>query len=219
MLSKSLGQQILRSVFRIRPGEGFRVGIMLLYNIAMVGGVIITGRLLSRALFLSVLPPSAVPFKFILPPIFTAPVILIYTRVAGRVRRDQSIIIVNALIFIGALFFWLLLNTSFANHFVVLCALFVFFIVTGILAMIQFRNFASDILNPREAKRLFVLIFGGGTIASILFGITLGSIATSVAPKNLMFVILFSLLVCVFCVRLLGRKYRDMLKSQDATSQ
>ncbi|MFC1712595.1 hypothetical protein ACFL6S_02940 [Candidatus Poribacteria bacterium] len=138
MLLKSFGQQILRSVFRISPGEGFRVGLMLLYSIATVGGVVITGKLLSRALFLSVLPASAVPLKFILPPIFLAPVILIYTRVAGRIQRDQSIILVNALTFIGVFSFCLLLNTAFENHFVVLCALFVFFDVISSLAMIQY---------------------------------------------------------------------------------
>ena len=219
MLSKSFGQQILSSVFRINPGEGFRAGLMLLYSIAAVGGVVITGKLLSRALFLSALPPSAVPFKFILPPIFLAPVILIYTRVAPRIQRDQSILAVNALIFIGGLFFRLLLNTPFENHFMVLCALFVFFDVISSLVMIQFWTFAGDIFNPREAKRLFGLIAGGGTIASILFGAALGSVAASVAPKNLIFVILLSLLVCIFCVRVLGGKYREMLKSQSVTSQ
>ncbi|MBM3242165.1 cyclic nucleotide-binding domain-containing protein [Candidatus Poribacteria bacterium] len=219
MLSKSLRQQILSSVFRINPGEGFRVGLMLLYSISAVGGVVITGKLLSRALFLSALPPSAVLFKFILPPIFLAPVILIYTRVAGRIQRDQSILAVNALVLIGVLSFRLLLNTPLENHFAVLCALFVFFDVISSLVMIQFWTFAGDIFNPREAKRLFGLIAGGGTIASILFGAALSSVATSVAPKNLIFVVLFSLLVCVFCVRVLGRKYRKMLKSQNVTSQ
>ena len=66
---RRFNQQILRPVFRVQEGEGLRVALMLLYSIAVIGGVIITGQLASRALFLSSLPQSAVPYKFILPPV------------------------------------------------------------------------------------------------------------------------------------------------------
>ena len=66
---RSLNQQVLRAVFRIQEGEGLRVAVMLLYSIAAIGGVIITGQLASRALFLSALPQTAIPYKFILPPL------------------------------------------------------------------------------------------------------------------------------------------------------
>lgn len=42
---------------------------MLIYSVALVGGVIITGQLAGRALFLSALPREAIPYKFILPPL------------------------------------------------------------------------------------------------------------------------------------------------------
>ena len=54
---KRFGSQILRTVFRVQPGEGVRVGVMLIYSLAAVGGVIITGQLVSCALFLSNLQP------------------------------------------------------------------------------------------------------------------------------------------------------------------
>jgi hypothetical protein len=60
---------ILERLFRIHPGEERRVVAMLVYSIAVVGGVVITGQLASRALFLSELPRSAIPYKFIRPPL------------------------------------------------------------------------------------------------------------------------------------------------------
>ena len=219
MLSKQLNQQILRSVFRIHPGEGLRVVLMFLYSITVVGGVVITSNMVSRALFLGTLPSSAVPFKFILPPIFLTPVILIYTRVAPRFRRDQLIIASNVLILLVVLSFRLLLETRYERHFVVVSALFVCFDTINNLVMIQFWTFAGDIFNSREAKRLFNLIAGGGTIATILFGGALSSVATKVAPKDLIFVMVISLLCCTLCVRFIGRKYREMLSSDGTTPQ
>jgi hypothetical protein len=61
---------------------------MLVYSVALVGGVTITGQFASRALFLSELPRSAIPFKYILPPLVLMVVSAFYAHIAGRVRRD-----------------------------------------------------------------------------------------------------------------------------------
>ena len=43
-----LTRSLLRSLLRIEPGEGLRAGLMLLYSVAAVGGVVITGQLAGR---------------------------------------------------------------------------------------------------------------------------------------------------------------------------
>ena len=70
----------LQSFLKIRPGEGFRVLVMFLYSLAAIGGVVIIGRAIGRILFLSLLPETAVPYKFILPPFFIVLTITLYTR-------------------------------------------------------------------------------------------------------------------------------------------
>ena len=205
------GRQVLRGVFRIQPGEGVRVAPMLVYSLAAVGGVIITGQLVSRTLFLSNLPDSAIPYKFILPPALLMATTALYTRFAGRFRRDQLIVVSCLLMFAGVVAFRLLLETQWRGEFVFLCALFAFFDVVGDLAVLQFWTFAVDLFNAREGRRLFGLIAGGSTLSNVLFGAALSISARAVTPENLIFVMLASLLVCLGCVAFLGRRHRASL--------
>ena len=208
---KNFNQQLLRSVFRVQEGEGLRAALMLLYSIAAVGGVIITGQLTSRALFLSNLPQAAIPFKFILPPMALMGVAAVYARLAGRFRIDRLVVGSHFLFLLGVIFFRLLMATPYRQEFAALCALFVFIDVVGSLVILQFWTFAGEIFNAREAKRLFGLIAGGSTVSNVLFGGALSSVARAVAPENLMFVVMVSLVVCIFCVWFLGRRYGALL--------
>ena len=210
---KHLTRYILRTILRIEPGEGLRAGLMLLYSIAVVGGVIITGQLVSRALFLSNLPGSAIPYKFILPPLVLMLVAAAYTRVASRLRRDRLIVVSCVLMLIGVVLFRLVLETRYQHDFATLCALFVFFDVIGAIAILQLWTFAGDLFNPREARRLFPLIAGGGTLSNILFGAALSFLATEVAPANLIFIMMGGLVCCMFCAGILGSQCRDVLEA------
>ena len=58
-------RRLLRRALRVQPGEDLRVGLMLLFSVAAVGGVVITGQLVSRALFLGRLTQADIPYKFI----------------------------------------------------------------------------------------------------------------------------------------------------------
>ncbi|NKB69258.1 MAG: cyclic nucleotide-binding domain-containing protein [Candidatus Latescibacteria bacterium] len=201
---------LISSLFRVQPGEGVRVALMMFYSISAVGGIIITGQTVSSALFLSAVPPAVVPYKFILPPLVLMVTSALYARLAPRFRRDRFILVCYGLMLAGVGVFRLLLATSYHQDFVLLCALFVFFEVIGDLVMLQFWTLAQDLFNAREARRLFGLI-GGSAISNILFGALLGSIATAVAPRNLIFIIMGSLVSCIVCVYLLGHKFRYLL--------
>jgi HEAT repeat protein len=212
-----MAQQILRSVFRVYPGEGIRVWLMLCYSLAAVGGVVITGQLASRALFLSSLSRGDIAFKFILPPLALMAATAFYTRVAHRFERARLIIFTSSTILIGAGLFRILLE--FRQDFTALCALFVFFDLAAAFVILQFWTFAGDIFNAREAKRLFSLIAGGSTISNIAFGAALSSWAHATAPENLIFVIMVSLSVCIACVWFLSRKYQNLLPATDGGSR
>jgi HEAT repeat protein len=207
-----------QSLFNIRPGEGFRVGLMFLYSLAAIGGVIILGRSVSRALFLSALPESAIPLKFILPPIFVVLVVSLYTRIAPRFRLHRLIMITNLLMIAGILVFRFLLEFPFASGLVFLAALFVYFELMVSLVGIQFWTFAGEIFNPREAKRLFSLIAAGGVLANALAGAGLRLLASFVQPKDLTLVVAASLLFGTACVRALGRR-QEMAELTQTTVQ
>ncbi|MFH1571349.1 MAG: hypothetical protein ABIL09_25390, partial [Gemmatimonadota bacterium] len=204
-------QPALRALFRLQPGEGVRAGLMLVYSIAVIGGVVITGQLVSRSLFLSGLPASAIPYKFILPPVALLLATGLYARIAPRFRRDHLIVGTCAVMLAVTAGFRLLLATPGGHSFAALCALFVAFDVIGDLAALQFWTFAGDIFNPREARRLFGLITGGSTVSNLIFGLGLSASAGLVRPENLMFVMAAGLTVCAACAGSLGRRHRDEL--------
>ncbi|MEW6752501.1 MAG: Npt1/Npt2 family nucleotide transporter [Candidatus Latescibacterota bacterium] len=206
-----LRRRVLYSALRVQAGEGVRVGLMLLYSLCAVGGVIVTGQLASRALFLSSLPPSAVPYKFILPPLALVAVSALYTRLAGHCRLERLILSSSAAILAGTALFRLVLGSAPQHPFAVMSALFVFTDVASSLVILQFWSFAGEVFNPREAKRLFSLISGGSAISNILFGALLASIATRVRPENLLYIVMASLVLSMVCVRFLARRYGHVL--------
>lgn len=177
---------------------------MFVYSLAAIGGVVIIGRSIGRILFLSSLPETAVPFKFILPPFFIVLTITLYTRLVPNYQLARLIRGTNFLMVAGVLLFRYLLDRG--NSFALLAAFYVYIEVMAALVGIQFWTYAADIFDARQAKRLFGLIAAGGVISNILAGIGLQTAATVIAPKDLLFVVVVSLLMCVGAVSALARR-------------
>ena len=112
----------LQSLVDIRPGEGARVALLFVYSLAAVGGVLTIGLAASDVLFMSEMPPSALPYLFILPAVGIIPVLVVYNQVAARVPLARAIIGSNGLLLIGVVLFRLLLDTSFGQSFALLRA-------------------------------------------------------------------------------------------------
>src|SRR4051795_1748632 len=68
----------------------------------------------------------------------------------------------------------------------------------GSLVVIQFWTLANDVFHAREAKRLFGLIGGGGTLANVVFGLLVGKYARVIGAQNLLWVRVGQLLLCAF---------------------
>lgn len=203
-------------LLRIRPGEGSRVALMLVYSVAAVGGVVITGQLASRVLFLGHLTDADLPYKFILPPLTLMVVAALYGRIAGRWRRDHVIIGTCLLAAAGFLGLRAVLALPAGYGFAAVCTLYVFADVVGAIVVLQFWTFAGDIFDPREARRLFGLIAGGSTLSNLLFGGTLGLVADRIDPTYLLYVVALSLLACALCATALGRLCAPRLRAAAA---
>lgn len=181
---------------------------MSLYSAAAFGGVLTIGLTVSGTLFVSELPASAVPYMFILPAVSIVPAVLLYNRIAARFRLDQMIIGSNAILFGGVLIFRVLLDAPPGKSFAVLATLFFFSEAAYTLVILQFWNFAGQVFNPREAKRLFGVIAGGGTLANILAGFSLAAVVKRIGVENLLWVVALALGVCMACAWTLGRWQR-----------
>jgi len=165
----------------------------------------VLGRAVSRSLFLSTLPETAVPYKFILPPLFVIVGTLIYNQLVPHYPMYRLITATNLIVISGLLLFRYLLDSPFASTFPFLAALYIYFEIIVTTVGIQFWTFAGEVFNPREAKRLFGLIAAGGVLSNATTGFGLRIVSNRILPKDLIFIIAASLLIGVACVWVLGK--------------
>jgi ATP:ADP antiporter, AAA family len=206
----------LLSFVDIRPGEGARVALLFLYSMAAVGGVLTIGLAASDVLFMSEMPPTALPYMFILPAAAIIPVLLLYNQVAARMPLARAIIGSNLLLLVGIVLFRVLLDTAVSTSFALLAALFMFMEFAGTLITLQFWNVAGQVFNTREAKRLFGLIAAGGTLATPIAGLSLVGLVQLIGVPNLLWIAALSLVICIACVAALSRRQQVALAAQAA---
>jgi len=180
---------------------------MLLLSLLSVGGVVITGQIVARSLFLSALPASAIPLRFIVPPLLLVAATAEYSRRLGRdgqagVRVRTCLALAAAVLACRGL-----LATPLRNERVFLLLLFSVLEIAGSLAMIQFWTLAGGVFDAREARRLFGLISSGSAISNVAFGLFLRRVAAQVSPENLLWTVVASLLAGAFVVAQLERRH------------
>src|SRR5438132_11455092 len=183
----------LEAGLRIRPGEQRRVALMSLYAANAIGAVVV-GRSVRDALYLSNRPARGLAGMYIWSSIAIVLVSWVYARIADRTRRG----LLNALGALGCAAlgaaFWAMLTVTDAVW--VYAGLYVFVEAMGSLVVIQFWTLANDVFHAREAKRLFGLIGGGGTLASVIFGLLVGRYAQVVGAHNLLLLMVAQLALC-----------------------
>ena len=177
----------------IRPGERRRVALMSLYAANAIGAVVI-GHSVRDALYLSNRPARGLAGMYIWSSIAIVLVSWSYARIADRLPRG----LLNAVSALGCAAlgaaFWAVLTVTDAVW--VYAALYVFVEAMGSLVVIQFWTLANDVFHAREAKRLFGLIGGGGTLANVIFGLLVGRYAQVIGAQNLLLVMVAQLAIC-----------------------
>src|SRR5205085_9836886 len=117
-----------------------------------------------------------------------------YARVADKVPRGVLNAISAASCAAACAAFWALLRAGARQW--VYPALYVFVEAMGSLVVIQFWTMASDVFHAREAKRLFGLVGGGGTLANVIFGLLIGRYAQVFGAQNLLLLMVAQLVLC-----------------------
>jgi len=186
-------ERALEAGLRIRPGEQRRVALMALYAANAIGAVVV-GRSVRDALYLSNRPARGLAGMYIWSSIAIVLVSWLYARIADRMRRG----LLNALSALGCAAlgaaFWAVLTVTDAVW--VYAGLYVFVEAMGSLVVIQFWTLANDVFHAREAKRLFGLIGGGGTLANVIFGLLIGRYAQVFGAQNLLLLMVAQLILC-----------------------
>ena len=191
-------ERALEAGLRIRPGEQRRVALMAAYAANAIGAVVV-GRSVRDALYLSNRPARGLAGMYIWSSLVIVLVSWLYARVADRVNRGA----LNALCALGCgalcAAFWAVLKVH--DPVWVYAALYIFVEAMGSLVVIQFWTMANDVFHAREAKRLFGLIGGGGTLANVIFGLFVGKYANVIGAQNLLWVMVGQLALCALLAR------------------
>src|SRR5438105_9961392 len=186
----------------IRPGERRRVALMSLYAANAIGAVVI-GHSVRDALYLSNRPARGLAGMYIWSSIAIVLVSWFYARIADRLPRG----LLNAASAIGCAALgaalWAILTVTDAVW--VYAALYIFVEAMGSLVVIQFWTLANDVFHAREAKRLFGLIGGGGTLANVIFGLLVGKYGKTIGATRLLWLMVGQLILCAVLARAASR--------------
>jgi HEAT repeat protein len=188
----------LEAGMRIRPGEQRRVALMSLYAANAIGAVVV-GHSVRDALYLSNRPARGLAGMYIWSSIAIVLVSWSYARIADRMPRGLlNAVSALACAALGAAL-WAVLTVTDAVW--VYAALYIFVEAMGSLVVIQFWTLANDVFHAREAKRLFGLIGGGGTLANVIFGLVVGRYAQVIGAQNLLLLMVAQLALCALLAR------------------
>jgi len=192
-------ERALEAGLRIRPNEQRRTALMAAYAANAIGAVVV-GRSVRDALYLAHRPAKGLAGMYIFSSLAIVIVSYVYARIADRVPRGllnfASALVCAAL---GALA-WALLTLNDEGQWIY-PALYIFVEAMGSLIVIQFWTMANDVFHAREAKRLFGIIGGGGTLANVVFGLLVGRYAKTVGAANLLWLMVLQLVFCALLAR------------------
>ena len=167
---------------RLRTGERGPTLLLLAGCFCSVGAFVVS-RATRDALFLSRFSTHGVPWLYVASAASVALVGVGFARLTARVRPDELGPVMGVLLAASLAFFRLLLAW---DRPWVYAFLWVWVDIAGALAMIQFWSVANDVHNTRTARRTFVWIAAGGTLADVAVGFVVSRVAPFTGVENLL---------------------------------
>jgi HEAT repeat protein len=193
---------LLKKLFKINHGEGVPTLILFLYFFAYVA-ISITGSAARDAYFLNMVDRKYLPLMFLAVAVVLTIVIEIYSRLSKN--KDISTIVTGT----GIIFVITLLVIQNQLKGWVIPFLYVWKDVIDAIIITQFWLIASQVFDPRQAKRLFGLLGAGGALAAIIIGSSIKQFVSAFGSENLLFATMSFLFVVIIMANLI-RPYKNV---------
>ena len=215
-------KKLVRKVFDIREGEGFRASLMFIYIFLIIASLLIV-KPVRNSLFLTHIGVSKLPYAFVLVAVSAAIIISLYSKYSSRIQLNRMILYATLCAITILLGFYVLLSLDYrAGWFYY--ALYVWVAIFGVLSASNFWLLANYVFNAREAKRLFGFI-GSGAIAGGIFGGYLTNfLAPVVGTRNMILFCVGFASCCIFILTQVWRRwarhnYADRIHRERRTAE
>jgi ATP/ADP translocase len=171
-----------------KPGEGSRTAILFFLNFCVVA-ITVAGKSARDTFYLSRYNKAYLPLMFVACAATVALAASTYSRLSKRFSRTR-------LFDISSLLFVLVLSAT-ATHVAgaVIPFLYVWTEVVICVTSIQLWLLASDTFDPRQAKRLFGIIGGGGSLAAAVIGSGIKPFVHAYGANTLLLLIIGAVLI------------------------
>ena len=149
------------------PGEGALAWLFFL-DFLILTTVHFAGKSVRQATFIDTLGAENLPWVYLAVALISFPVLVLYSRLAAKVRLPMLILSGTLLHVIGMAVFFVLFGLREAW---VPVAYYVWLGIAFAIAVSQFWTYANQVFDARQARRLFSFIGAGGLMGSILGGV------------------------------------------------
>ncbi len=198
----------LAALFSVKPGEGQRTLLMLLY--AFCCGTICTFfYTASYALFLAEFSADMLPYVYIGSGVVAAIGGFIYAKLEEKISVSRLMLGTMIVLLISNVVFFAGLRLAGAKW--IVFAAIIWYDVLFTFMEVGFWGLATGLYNVREGKRLFGLIGSGEQLAGTIGGLATPLIVVLIGTTNLLLVSLVAFVICLGVLLIILRQNADRL--------
>lgn len=186
---------LLRKILNLRPGEEIRAALMFAYSFLLIASITIV-KPVRTSLLIEQHGPQSLPYVFIMTALATPLFVVLYNKLAKRMRLSRLIAatcIVSIFLFLVV---WTLLTLGYQEKWFIY-SFYVWVTIFGLIATTQFWLLANYVFNSREAKRLFSVVGAGAIAGGILGGYLTSVLAIAIGTAGMLHLCCISLAVCL----------------------